>query len=60
MDLKTKNAALENNTPQALLLLSRRDPRGLDMRLSQHYICPNMAFCHFFNFCRKKFLGMIK
>ena len=46
------------NHPQTLRLLSRRGPRGLDMRLSQHYIGPKMTFCHFSTFCRKKFPGL--
>ena len=42
------------NHPQNLRFLSRRGPRSLDMRLSQHYIGPKMTFRHFSNFCRKK------
>ena len=33
---------------------------SLDARLSQHYICQKIIFCHFSNFCRKKFPGLIK
>ena len=45
---------------QSLTILSRRGPRSPDMRLSQHYIGPKLTFCHFLNFCRKKFLGLTK
>ena len=48
------------NHPQTLLLLSRRGPRSLGARLSQHYIGPKMTFRHFSNFCRKKFPGLTK
>jgi hypothetical protein len=48
----------ERSHPQTLRLLSRRGPRSRDRRLSQHYIGPKMTFCHFLNFCRKKFSGM--
>ena len=48
------------NHPQNLRFLSRRGPRSLDMRLSQHYIGPKMTFWHFPNFCRKKFPGLKK
>ena len=48
------------NHPQNLRFLSRRGPRSLDMRLSQHYIGPKMTFRHFPNFCRKKFPGLKK
>ena len=48
------------NHPQNLRFLSRRGPRSLDMRLSQHYIGPKMTFRHFPNFCRKKFPGLTK
>ena len=46
------------NHPQTLRLLSRRGPRSPDARLSQHYMGPKMTFCHFLNFCRKKFSGL--
>ena len=42
------------NYPQTLPLLSRRGPRSPDARLSQHYISPEMTFCHFFKFRQKK------
>ena len=45
------------NHSQTPRLLSRRGPRSPDVRLSQHYIGPKMAICHFSNFCRQKFLG---
>ena len=48
------------NHPQTPRLLSRRGPRSAEARLSQHYIGPKMTFQHFSNFCRKKFLGLIK
>ena len=48
------------NHPQTPGLLSRRGPRGLDARLSQHYISPKMTCCNFSNFCRKKFPGLTK
>ena len=46
------------NHPQTLRLLSRRGPRSSNTRLSQRYIGPKMTFCHFLNFCRKKFSGL--
>ena len=45
----------EINYPQTLQILGKRGPRGLDVRLSQHYIGP---FYHFLTFCRKKFPGL--
>ena len=48
------------NHPQTPRLLSRRGPRSPEARLSQHYIGPKMTFQHFSNFCKKKFLGLIK
>ena len=42
------------NHPQTPGLLSRRGPRCLEARLSQHYIGQKMTFLHFSNFCRKK------
>ena len=48
------------NHPQNLRFLSRRGPRSLDMGLSQHYIGSKMTFCHFSNFCRKKFPSLSK
>ena len=46
VDMKTKNVAHEKliiKHPQTPLLLSRKDPRGPDMRLSQHYTGPKMT-----------------
>ena len=48
------------NHPQNLRFLSRRGPRSLDMGLSQHYIGSKMTFCHFSNFCRKRFPSLSK
>ena len=45
---------------QTLRLLSRRGPRVPDVRLSQHYLGQKKVFCHFSNFCRKKFPGLTK
>ena len=45
---------------QTLWFLSRRGPRSPDMGLSQHYIGSEMTFCHFSNFCRKKFSSLTK
>ena len=48
------------NHPPTLQLLSRRGSKSLDARLSQHYIGKKMTFCHFSNFCRKKFSSLTK
>ena len=48
------------NHPQTLQLLSKRGPRCLEARLSQYDIGPKLTFCHFSNFCTKKFSGLTK
>ena len=55
------------NHPQNLRFLSRRGPRSLDMRLSQHYIGPKMTFDIFqisaeksFQAWKKKFSVLIE
>ena len=48
------------NHPPYLRFLSRRGSRSLDMGLSQQYIGSKMIFCHFSNFCRKKFPSLSK
>ena len=47
-------------SPSNLTNLSRRGPRYLIARLSQHYIGPKMTFCHSLNLCRKKFPSLTK
>ena len=42
------------------IYFSRRGPRCLDTRLSQHYTRQEMTFCHFSNFCIIKFPGLTK
>ena len=51
---------LEHNHFQIPLLVIKRGARGLDERLSWHYIDQNMTKHYFSNFCQNKFPGLTK